>query len=286
MLLDRSTRSIEIILGEAHTTNPMDICAHWEDTFKEQVDRPNEQITRSNGVAAVIIVPAPADNVARRIREITICNNDTVLHTVTVRFNDATLGLFRAWTQTLAAGQTYNYTKESGWFPISGSLPYGPTTGSGAVVLQTSPALLGSPTAPTQARSDSSTKIATTAFAQPRAPATFTVVDASGAGLTFTSINTESWQDGNDIVNCGSFVFPANASGLTAIIGGFPVTVPNIGSALVPGVVRTNAAFPTLISTIVNTTTCFLYNQTTGALITNVQLTGATIWFYLAYPAS
>lgn len=40
------------------------------------------------------------------------------------------------------------------------------TTGSGNVVLQTSPSLLGNPTTPTQTTSDNSTKIASTAFVQ------------------------------------------------------------------------------------------------------------------------
>ena len=43
-------------------------------------------------------------------------------------------------------------------------------TGTGAVVLANSPALSGNPTAPTQASSDNSTKLATTAFVQNYAP--------------------------------------------------------------------------------------------------------------------
>jgi hypothetical protein len=63
-------------------------------------------------------------------------------------------------------------------------------TGSGAVVLAASPALTGSPTAPTQANSDNSTKLATTSYVNNVAPIIVAKSSLTGksAALTATTI--------------------------------------------------------------------------------------------------
>jgi len=108
---------------------------------------------------------------------------------------------------------------------VSGALTYGgvalsaAVTGTGAMVLAASPALTGSPTAPTQTASDNSTKIATTAYADAlatngkiRARVTWT-----GGGTTITdssNVASITRHSAGDYTVTVTSALPANAQWL------------------------------------------------------------------------
>jgi hypothetical protein len=114
MLLDRTSRSLVLVLGEAHTTNPVTACAHYEDVSNEN-HVPITQITASNGTTPVAIVSAPAANTARRLRDCYVCNNDTVAHNVLVYVLDGAAVTYQA-KLVLGVAQTLQFTMEKGWF--------------------------------------------------------------------------------------------------------------------------------------------------------------------------
>ncbi len=102
---------------------------------------------------------------------LTIANNKvlTASNTLTFTGTDGSSAAF-------GTGGTVTYTSNNlGVFAATSSAQFAgvisDATGSGAVVLAVSPALTGSPTAPTQAATDNSTKISSTAFAQQAATA-------------------------------------------------------------------------------------------------------------------
>ena len=60
---------------------------------------------------------------------------------------------------------------------------------------------------------------------------TWTPTDASGASLTFTSVNATYTKIGNQVIARFVLVYPSTASGATSLIGGLPFTVANNQSA-------------------------------------------------------
>jgi hypothetical protein len=111
---------------------------------------------------------------------------------------------------------------------VAGNPVGGPTTGSGAIVLQTSPALLGTPTAPTRTAGVSDTSLATTAFVQgaSRNPnyvnnSGFSVnqrVYVSGTALAAGTFGHDRWKGG---AGGGTYTFaagggPSNTITITA----------------------------------------------------------------------
>lgn len=97
-------------------------------------------------------------------------------------------------------------------------------TGSGSVVLATSPALAGTPTAPTQTAGDNSTRIATTAYVDgtfaPKASPTFTGTPAAPTatpGTNTTQIATTAFVAA--AISALSSVYQAASTVLTALAG-------------------------------------------------------------------
>lgn len=113
MLLDKKTRSLAMVLGEAKTTNEVDVVASYYDSSQESI-APISQLSKSSGVAQVTIVSAPVDNTERRVKEITLCNHDTVPHSVYIFVLDGATTYY-VTQATLASGQTLQYTEQDGW---------------------------------------------------------------------------------------------------------------------------------------------------------------------------
>jgi hypothetical protein len=82
-------------------------------------------------------------------------------------------------TDTLT-NKTYDTAGTGNSFKINGTAITA-VTGTGSAVLAASPALTGSPTAPTQSANDNSTKIATTAYVDSKSSGTATVISSSTA---------------------------------------------------------------------------------------------------------
>ena len=187
MLLSTSTMLLEVLLGGAHTTNPLDCVTHYEDTANENLI-PQVQIAQTNGATPVTLLAAPGDNVARRVKEITIENNDTVTQIVTVRLkSDADTR--KCIRMSLLTGQTLQWTPESGWF-VPGQLT---STLAGLYAPLNSPAFTGVPTAPTAAKNVFTTQIATTEYVRSHRYGIFTALLTSSQ----SPITSGSWSQVN-----------------------------------------------------------------------------------------
>jgi hypothetical protein len=113
MILDATTKSLEVLLAGAVTTNQLEIVADWLD-MTATTTAPGDTGSVTNNSTAVTAVAAPASSTQRKVNEITIFNADTVAAIVTVRVNDN--GTMRRKLKiTLQPGYTLEYTFSSGW---------------------------------------------------------------------------------------------------------------------------------------------------------------------------
>lgn len=127
MYLDATTRSLQILLGGAITTNQLPVVCSWTDTTTTTVT-PGTTRSISNNTTAVTVVAAPAASTQRQVQTINVYNNDTVAATVTVRLNDN--GTFAILAKaTLQAGESLTYEAKEGWQVLNNSkaLPTGGT---------------------------------------------------------------------------------------------------------------------------------------------------------------
>lgn len=169
LVLDATTKSIEVAMsGSAATTNP-DFTAAWaDDTGSAFTEGASDGAL--NGTNAVTVVAAPGVSTRRVIKSITIENKDTAAVTITVSYNNnstlrtiakVTLNVGDTWTtngtfdtngslkQTL--GSVNLSSGVTGTLPVAnGGTGVTTSTGTGSVVLSTSPSLttpvLGTPT--------------------------------------------------------------------------------------------------------------------------------------------
>lgn len=114
MILDTTSKTIEVILGGAITTNQLEITADWVDTQNGLTFAPGGTLLLTNGVTAVTAVASPAANTQRQVKAITVYNADTVNAVVTVRLFDGT-NRRRHVVVTLTPGQSLVFTPEGGW---------------------------------------------------------------------------------------------------------------------------------------------------------------------------
>jgi hypothetical protein len=90
MILDNTTRSLEIVLGGAITTNQLPFVVSYIDiedtTFGVTLVISNNGVT--NSTTAVTVVAAPGSNRIRQIKTLSVTNIDTVAATVILNYND------------------------------------------------------------------------------------------------------------------------------------------------------------------------------------------------------
>ncbi len=168
LILDSTTKSIKAVMsGAAATTNP-DFTAAWADnngtTFVEGASD-----GALSGTSSATLVAAPASSTRRVIKSITIENKDTAPVTVTISYDNngtlrviakVTLQVGDTWT-TDGTFDTYGSVKQTvgivNLASVTGTLAVAnggtgvtTSTGTGSVVLSTSPSLttpvLGTPT--------------------------------------------------------------------------------------------------------------------------------------------
>lgn len=114
--LDATTKSLELVLGGAHTTNALPIVVSWSDKTSTTYNG-GSTTSASNGTTGVTIVAAPAASTIRDIDSINVHNADTVATTVTVRVNDNST-LRTVMKATLAVGDQLYYCHGSSWSVI------------------------------------------------------------------------------------------------------------------------------------------------------------------------
>jgi hypothetical protein len=118
---------------------------------------------------------------------------------------------------------------------------------------------------------------------------TWTPVDNSGAGLTFSNSYGSYTKIGRMVIAQVLVIYPATASGLSSRIGGLPFTVADSNGVYSPSRSGASVTFSDagismygLLSQA--STEFYLYNQTTAANVTNLTLSGKAVRLMFAYP--
>lgn len=110
---------------------------------------------------------------------------------------------------------------------------------------------------------------------------TWTPIDSSGAGLTFTSVSGTYVKIGT-LVHIQMFlIYPATASGAGALIGGLPFTA--IGTNGAGGSPSLSSASITYQMFVVASTTTLFPTLNTSVQVTNAQLSGSIVSFGCTY---
>ena len=117
ILLDTSSKSLEVVLAAAESTNHLPITVSFIDQAAQGA---NAYDTQTNGTSAVTIVPAPNPQPVRastrRVVAISIYNEDTGTVKVTVRLNNNTV-LRKIYSVYLNPGDALFYDEE-GWYVL------------------------------------------------------------------------------------------------------------------------------------------------------------------------
>jgi hypothetical protein len=150
MNLDTATKVLQIVLGEAKTTNNCAVVSSYADfglaagTFVW-----GNQNVLTNGTTPVIVVTAPESGFQRQVKEVRLFNNDTVTHTVTLQLYDGTsTWIIAPGLVSVPANGSFVYTPESGVFNtvdidilLAGAL--GATVNNGTVEINNSITMAG-----------------------------------------------------------------------------------------------------------------------------------------------
>jgi len=174
LVLDGTTKTIQAVMsGAATTSNPDFTVSYADSTSSSLTEGSNDGAL--NGTTAVTLVSAPSASTRRVVKWVTIQNKDTAAVTVTVTFNNSTGPTTRqiakvtlqpndTWTTDgtfdssgnlkTVIGSVNLATQVTGTLPVAnGGTGVTTSTGSGSVVLSTSPTLttpvLGTPTSGT-----------------------------------------------------------------------------------------------------------------------------------------
>lgn len=114
MLLDATTKTIEVLLGGAVTTSQLPVVVSYVDIDGSGNVTGGENDTATNNTTAVTALAAPASGHQRSVENFSVYNKDTASATVTVRVNNN--GTLREMkTKTLAAGESLVWTRSRGW---------------------------------------------------------------------------------------------------------------------------------------------------------------------------
>lgn len=111
IVLDATTKTLEVILAGAITTNQLPfVVTYVELDSTLAVSAIGETDGVTNNSSAVTMLSAPASGKIRQVKHVTIPNVDTAAATVTVRINNN--GTFRQMvTMTLSTGDNLVYTE-------------------------------------------------------------------------------------------------------------------------------------------------------------------------------
>lgn len=113
LILDTTTRTLEVLLGGAVTTNQLPVVTNYVDVTTTTYS-PASDNTVTNDTTPVTIVAAPGASTQRQVKFLSVFNGDTVAATVTIRLNDN--GTFRTLCKVaLLVGDQLFYTDGDGW---------------------------------------------------------------------------------------------------------------------------------------------------------------------------
>jgi hypothetical protein len=130
IILDATTKSLEILLGGTVTTNQLPFVSSYVDinqsTFAVSASSENDGVT--NNSTAVTVVNAPGATTSRKLNYLSVFNADTVVAVLIVRVNNNSTTRI-CWKGTLAVGDTLIYIDERGFYLLdtNGQIKTGPT---------------------------------------------------------------------------------------------------------------------------------------------------------------
>lgn len=122
IILDNTTRSLQVVLGSTPATNQSALLCSYVDITTTTFN-PGTTETQTNGTTAVTIMPAPAASTQRQLKYFALHNDDTASITVTLQYNDS--GTLRTVLKvTLSVGYRIEYTGEEGFrvYDVNGNL--------------------------------------------------------------------------------------------------------------------------------------------------------------------
>lgn len=127
MILDATTKKIQVLLAATVATTQLPIVTNWVD-MTALLTTPGSTTNASNNTTAVDVIAAPAASTQRLVQSISIYNVDTANATVTVQYNDnATIRIIVKII--LLPGQSLCYSAQNGWIIPGGTL-FGGNKGS------------------------------------------------------------------------------------------------------------------------------------------------------------
>jgi len=252
LVLDGTTKTIQAVMsGAATTSNPDFTVSYADSTSSSLTEGSNDGAL--NGTTAVTLVSAPSASTRRVVKWVTIQNKDTAAVTVTVTFNNSTGPTTRqiakvtlqpndTWTTDgtfdssgnlkTVIGSVNLATQVTGTLPVAnGGTGVTTSTGSGSVVLSTSPTLttpvLGTPTSGTLSNCtvDGTNKVGYIGAPQ----STNTTVAASDAGkhIYFTGGSTATLTvntNATTAIDVGTTILVVNNNSGNLTISGSGVT--------------------------------------------------------------
>jgi len=113
LILDATTKSLEVKLAGAVSANELPVTAHYTD-ITTTLYTPGSNDTQTNGSTAATIVAAPAASTQRHVESISVYNADTAAATVTIQLNNnSTLRIITK--VTLQAAEQLFYEDGMGW---------------------------------------------------------------------------------------------------------------------------------------------------------------------------
>ena len=121
MILDTITRSLEVDLNGAVTTNQLPFVVSYVDIANgsgELVARGHNNGT-TNNTTAVTLIAAPAANVTRHLKFLSLRNADTVAAPLWIQINDNST-LREIWRGTLAVGDSF-FANDTNWWVLTTS---------------------------------------------------------------------------------------------------------------------------------------------------------------------
>lgn len=135
LILDATTKKIQVVLGSVVTTNQLPCVASWRDYVAASSFTPGSNIVNTNNTTDVDLVGAPAASTYRIIDFLSVYNNDTTAKTVTIKFDVSGVDSIII-SVSLAAGERLQYQEGSGWtcYTNNGSIKSAQTAGSAAPI--------------------------------------------------------------------------------------------------------------------------------------------------------
>lgn len=115
----KETDTLQLVLGAAHTTNALDIVVKYRNDGVTTLTH-ERMLTASNGTNDVNILTSPASGHTYLVDFISVFNNDTVLQTVTIKY-DVSSAEKVVYKGDVAPNGRIEYTVANGWSYIAPS---------------------------------------------------------------------------------------------------------------------------------------------------------------------